>query len=54
MFIGKVENSSKGYFSQLPHIYLKNFSQKTPLSVHLLDMNTLTEWNPVSENYKIK
>ena len=54
MFIGKVENSSKGYFSQLPHIYLKNFSQKTPLSVHLLDMSTLTEWNPDNENYKIK
>ena len=37
----------------LPHLFIKTFSQKTPLSIHLLNMTTLKKWNP-THNYQIE
>lgn len=43
----------KGYFSSNPSYKIKYYNQKTPLTIHLLDMKTLDKWNPNSKHYKI-
>lgn len=51
--IGIIKNN-KTYFSSNPYYQIKSFSQKTPLSIHLLDMSTLKKWDPFSNAYKIE
>jgi hypothetical protein len=53
--IGIIKNkNNKTFFSTNPYYQIKSFSQKTPLSVHLLDMNTLKKWDPFSTTYRIE
>ena len=51
--IGTIKQN-KTYFSTLPHYQIKSFMQKTPLSMHLLDMKTLKKWDPFSKEYRIE
>jgi len=51
--VGTIKQNKK-YFSHLPHYQIKSFLQKTPLSMHLLDMKTLKKWNPFSKEYRIE
>jgi len=53
LLIGTIKTND-AYFNVNPYFNIKSFSQKTPLSVHLLDMKTLKKWDPFSKVYKIE
>lgn len=51
--IGVIKQNKK-YFSENPHYQIKSYLQKTPLSMHILDMQSLKKWNPFSNEYRIE
>ena len=53
IIIGKIGNKNK-YFNINPYFNIKSVSQKTPLSIHLLNMKTVKKWDPFSNEYNIE
>jgi hypothetical protein len=50
IYFGRIKNKQ---ISPNIHFDIKNMNQKTPLSIHELDMETLRKWKPFSESYQI-